>query len=100
MAVYSTKQQVRTCVAEMARQRGGSELCADAEAMAAAPEQYYDRVIEDWSFHSNLTLTVRLIPDAASCLSLNFAAKVKANDYPRKMEAGLIGSCTNLRIRI
>ncbi|MEI3118018.1 MAG: hypothetical protein V8T12_03325 [Parabacteroides johnsonii] len=33
-------------------------------------------------------------PDAATPIS-EFAAKVKENGWPRKMEVGLIGSCTN-----
>jgi aconitate hydratase len=58
------------------------------------PEEYYDRVIEiDLSAlepHINGPFT----PDAATPIS-EFAAKVKENGYPRKMEVGLIGSCTN-----
>lgn len=58
------------------------------------PAAYYDRVIE-----INLTALEPYIngpfsPDAACPIS-EFAAKVKANGYPRKMEVGLIGSCTN-----
>ena len=33
-------------------------------------------------------------PDAATPIS-EFATKVKENGWPRKMEVGLIGSCTN-----
>ena len=33
-------------------------------------------------------------PDAATPIS-EFAEKVVTNGYPRKMEVGLIGSCTN-----
>ena len=58
------------------------------------PEAYYDPLIEiDLSVlepHINGPFT----PDAATPIS-QFAAKVIENNYPRKMEVGLIGSCTN-----
>ncbi|NND34136.1 MAG: aconitate hydratase [Saprospiraceae bacterium] len=58
------------------------------------PEQYFDRVIEiDLSTlepHINGPYT----PDLAWPIS-KFAAAVKENDYPEKLEVGLIGSCTN-----
>ncbi|MBP9578497.1 MAG: aconitate hydratase [Parabacteroides sp.] len=58
------------------------------------PEAFYDRLIEiDLSVlepHINGPFT----PDAATPIS-QFAAKVIENNYPRKMEVGLIGSCTN-----
>lgn len=68
-------------------------LRPDKEALEN-PAAYYDRVIE-----INLTTLEPYIngpfsPDAACPIS-EFAAKVKANGYPRKMEVGLIGSCTN-----
>lgn len=68
-------------------------LEADPEARAT-PDEYYDRVIvvnlSELEPHINGPFT----PDAATPIS-EFAAKVKANGYPRKMEVGLIGSCTN-----
>jgi aconitate hydratase len=91
MAVY-LKATGRTCVAEMASSVA-HELCADAEVMAA-PEQYYDRVIEIDLSTLEPYINGPFTPDAATPIS-EFAAKVKANDYPRKMEVGLIGSCTN-----
>ena len=58
------------------------------------PEAFYDRLIEiDLSVlepHINGPFT----SDAASPIS-QFASKVIENNYPRKMEVGLIGSCTN-----
>ncbi len=58
------------------------------------PERYFDQVIEiDLSSlepHINGPFT----PDLATPLS-QFAARVKANGWPDKLEAGLIGSCTN-----
>ena len=60
----------------------------------AEPDKFYDRVIvinlSELEPHINGPFT----PDAATPIS-EFAAKVKANGYPRKMEVGLIGSCTN-----
>jgi aconitate hydratase len=68
-------------------------LQADPE-VSENPGRYYNRVIEiDLSAlepHINGPFT----PDAATPIS-EFAAKVKANGYPQRMEVGLIGSCTN-----
>lgn len=70
-----------------------SDLQADPEVLAN-PEKYYDRVIEidldTLEPHINGPFT----PDAATPIS-EFAKKVKSEGYPRKMEVGLIGSCTN-----
>lgn len=58
------------------------------------PYNYYDQVIEinlsELEPHINGPFT----PDAAYPIS-EFAKVVKENNYPRKMEVGLIGSCTN-----
>ena len=63
------------------------ELRADQQ-VTDEPEKYYDRVIDiDLS-------TLPFTPDAATPIS-EFAEKVLLNGYPRKMEVGLIGSCTN-----
>lgn len=68
-------------------------LQADPEVIES-PDTYYDRIIEiDLSSlepHINGPFT----PDAASTLS-EFAEKVNTQGYPRNMECGLIGSCTN-----
>lgn len=68
-------------------------LTGDA-ACYAHPEKYFDQVIEiDLSTlepHVNGPYT----PDLAWPIS-QFAKAVKDNDYPRKLEVGLIGSCTN-----
>jgi aconitate hydratase len=68
-------------------------LTGDAECYEH-PEKYFDRVIEiDLSTlepHINGPYT----PDLAWPIS-KFAAAVKENDYPEKLEVGLIGSCTN-----
>ncbi len=60
----------------------------------ASPEKYFDQVIEiDLSAlepHVNGPFT----PDLAWPIS-KFAAAVKENNWPAKLEVGLIGSCTN-----
>ena len=86
------------------RATGRDSIAAWAEAIAeyleadmdvrANPDEFYDRVIvinlSELEPHINGPFT----PDAATPIS-EFVAKVKANDWPRKMEVGLIGSCTN-----
>jgi aconitate hydratase len=68
-------------------------LVGDPEVYAS-PEKYFDEVIEiDLSTlepHINGPFT----PDLATPLS-EFAKTAKANNWPLKMEVGLIGSCTN-----
>jgi aconitate hydratase len=67
--------------------RGDAEVYAD-------PAKYFDQVIEinlsELEPHINGPFT----PDLAWPLS-KFAAAVKEKGYPAKLEAGLIGSCTN-----
>jgi aconitate hydratase len=79
-------------VAELADQVA-EHLTGDA-ACYADPEKYFDQVIEiDLSTlepHINGPYT----PDLAWPIS-KFAQAVKENDYPAKLEVGLIGSCTN-----
>jgi len=66
---------------------GDSEVYQD-------PEKYFDQVIEiDLSSlepHINGPFT----PDRATPIS-EFAKAVKENEWPQKLEVGLIGSCTN-----
>lgn len=70
-----------------------SHLTGDPECYAD-PEKYFDQVVEiDLSTlepHINGPYT----PDLAWPIS-KFAAAVKENDFPAKLEVGLIGSCTN-----
>ncbi|MCB9048461.1 MAG: aconitate hydratase [Lewinellaceae bacterium] len=60
----------------------------------ANPEKYFDQVIEinlsELEPHINGPYT----PDLAWPIS-KFAKAVKENNYPQKLEVGLIGSCTN-----
>ncbi len=68
-------------------------LEADMDVQAQ-PDSFYDRVIvinlSELEPHINGPFT----PDAVTPIS-EFATKVKENGWPRKMEVGLIGSCTN-----
>jgi len=66
---------------------------ADAEIIAS-PDKYYDRVIEINLSELEPYINGPFTPDAAHPIS-EFAKIVKENNYPRKMEVGLIGSCTN-----
>lgn len=58
------------------------------------PEKYFDQVIEvnlsELEPHINGPYT----PDRATPIS-KFAEEVRQNDWPRRLEVGLIGSCTN-----
>lgn len=82
----------RTEVAELADSIA-ADLQADADVMMA-PENYYDRVIEIDLSRLEPYINGPFTPDAATPIS-DFISKVLENDYPRKMEVGLIGSCTN-----
>ncbi len=68
-------------------------LVSDPE-VHADPESYYDQVVEinlsELEPHINGPFT----PDLSFPVS-KFAEAVKENDWPEKLEVGLIGSCTN-----
>ena len=70
-----------------------AHLQPDAEAVAN-PEKYYDRIIEINLDELEPYVNGPFTPDLAWPLS-EFAAAVKEKNYPQKLEAGLIGSCTN-----
>lgn len=82
----------RADVAEIADQV--AEHLTGDDACYAEPEKYFDEVIEidldTLEPHINGPYT----PDLAWPIS-KFAEAVKENDYPQKLEVGLIGSCTN-----
>ncbi len=82
----------RAEVADMAKEIA-PYLKADP-AVLETPAQYYDHVIEIDLSSLEPYINGPFTPDAATPIS-EFAAKVKENEYPRKMEVGLIGSCTN-----
>ena len=91
MADY-LKSTSRADVAEAA-DKIAVHLTGDAEVYAN-PEKYFDQIIEinlsELEPHINGPFT----PDKAWPLS-QFAKAVRDNDYPEKLEVGLIGSCTN-----
>lgn len=68
-------------------------LTGDAEVYAQ-PEKYFDQVIEinlsELEPHINGPFT----PDRATPIS-KFAEEVRKNEWPKELEVGLIGSCTN-----
>ena len=82
----------RSDVADLANQIK-QHLTGDAEVYAN-PEAYFDQVIEinlsELEPHVNGPFT----PDLAWPIS-KFAEAVKENNWPDKLEVGLIGSCTN-----
>lgn len=91
MSVY-LKETGRAEVAELAD--GVIEHLRADDEVYAHPEKYFDSLIElDLSTlepHINGPYT----PDAAYPIS-EFVKIVKEKKYPRKLEVGLIGSCTN-----
>lgn len=82
----------RADLAELAN--GVKEHLTGDDEVYASPEKYFDEVIEinlsELEPHINGPFT----PDLAWPLS-KFAAAVKENNWPQKLEVGLIGSCTN-----
>ena len=66
----------------------GDQACYDN------PEQYFDQVIHIDLNKLEPHINGPFTPDLAWPLS-KFAAAVKKNKYPAKLEVGLIGSCTN-----
>ena len=91
-------------MAEYLKGTGRAEVAAAADRIRehltgdpevyAHPEKYFDQVIEinlsELEPHINGPFT----PDLATPLS-QFAEAVRKNDWPSKLEVGLIGSCTN-----
>ena len=82
----------REDIAELA-EANAADLRADAE-VAQQPEKYYDRLIEIDLSALEPYVNGPFTPDAA-CPVSEFAARVKKEGFPQKMEVGLIGSCTN-----
>jgi len=58
------------------------------------PSKYFDQIVEIDLSTLEPYINGPFTPDAATPIS-ELAAKVKANDYPQRIEVGLIGSCTN-----
>ena len=82
----------RAAVATMAVMNE-EHLRADEEVLAA-PEDYYDRVIEINLSELEPYVNGPFTPDAACPLS-QMSARVAEKGFPRKVEVSLIGSCTN-----
>lgn len=82
----------RQAVVELA-EKIKDDLTADAEVYAE-PEKYFDQLIEinlsELEPHINGPFT----PDLATPIS-QFPDAVRKNNWPEKLEVGLIGSCTN-----
>ncbi|WP_085536397.1 aconitate hydratase [Massilibacteroides vaginae] len=91
MAAY-LRNTGRSQIAEWA-EKVAEHLQPDPEVIAS-PEKYYDQVIEINLSELEPYINGPFTPDAATPIS-QFAAIVKEKGYPRKMEVGLIGSCTN-----
>ncbi len=70
-----------------------AHLTGDPEVYAN-PEVYFDQVIEINLSELEPQINGPFTPDLAWPLS-KFAAAVKENNWPAKLEVGLIGSCTN-----
>ncbi|MBO9619771.1 MAG: aconitate hydratase [Niabella sp.] len=69
------------------------QLTADPEVYAN-PEQYFDQVIEINLSELEPHLNGPFTPDLATPIS-KMKEAAKANEWPTKVEVGLIGSCTN-----
>jgi aconitate hydratase len=86
------------------RATGRGEVAASADRLAddltgdpevySEPELYFDQVIEINLSTLEPYINGPFTPDRAWKLS-EFANAVSENDYPSKLEVGLIGSCTN-----
>jgi aconitate hydratase len=70
-----------------------AELTGDADCYAN-PEKYFDQVIEINLSKLEPHINGPFTPDLAWPIS-KFAAAVRKNGYPQKLDVGLIGSCTN-----
>jgi len=83
---------------------GRADVVAEADRIAehltgdpevyASPERYFDEVIEIDLSSLEPHINGPYSPDKAWPIS-KFAQAVRDNGYPRKLEVGLIGSCTN-----
>ncbi|WP_378185138.1 aconitate hydratase [Aquimarina sp. W85] len=69
-------------------------LTGDAEVYAN-PEDYFDQVIEINLSELGPLLNGPFTPDLSTTVGSEMTEKAKANDWPLKVEWGLIGSCTN-----
>ncbi|MEO6759033.1 MAG: aconitate hydratase, partial [Saprospiraceae bacterium] len=91
MARY-LKATGRAKVAAMCN-KAADYLTGDAECYAE-PEKYFDQVIEINLSKLEPHINGPFTPDLAWPIS-KFAEAVRKNNYPARLEVGLIGSCTN-----
>ena len=91
MAAYLRGTE-RADVADLA-DKVALHLTGDAEVYAN-PENYFDELIEIDLSTLEPQINGPFTPDLAWPIS-KFAAAVKENNWPAKLEVGLIGSCTN-----
>ena len=69
-------------------------LTGDTEVYAN-PEQYFDQVIDINLSELGPLLNGPFTPDLSTSVGKDMSEKAKANEWPLKVEWGLIGSCTN-----
>ena len=69
-------------------------LTADSEVYAD-PEKYFDQVIEINLSELGPLLNGPFTPDLSTEIGENMNSKATSNNWPLKVEWGLIGSCTN-----
>ncbi len=69
-------------------------LTADPEVYAN-PEQYFDQVIDINLSELGPLLNGPFTPDLSTNVGKEMTEKAKSNDWPIRVEWGLIGSCTN-----
>ncbi|WP_062061086.1 aconitate hydratase [Aquimarina longa] len=69
-------------------------LTGDPEVYAN-PEQYFDEVIEINLSELGPLLNGPFTPDLSTAVGSTMTEKASSNDWPLKVEWGLIGSCTN-----
>jgi aconitate hydratase len=91
MSEYLRSTQ-RSVIAELA-DKLAADLTGDPEVYAQ-PSAYFDQLIEIDLSSLEPYINGPFTPDKAWPIS-EFAKAVKDNDYPPKLEVGLIGSCTN-----
>ncbi|HEY9685704.1 MAG TPA: aconitate hydratase [Coleofasciculaceae cyanobacterium] len=91
MAAYLRATE-RADIADLAEQYA-ADLRAD-EAVLQHPENYYDEVVEINLSELEPYVVGPHSPDRARKLS-EFAADVKNSQFPEKLSAALVGSCTN-----
>ncbi len=99
-SLFGFDQSMVEYLKKTGREEVASIAAANRESLTADPEvyenpdKYFDKVIEinlsDLEPHVNGPFT----PDLATPIS-EFGKAVKKNDWPQKLDVGLIGSCTN-----